>query len=194
MMGDAASDPAWPVSIKPVGSAIRQRGGQAAARGTSGEACPWAVEVARARPRKACSTCFFVADSLVGAHARRGSGQGRRLRAFDAARRTLGRPRSMLAWWPRSSTSFSEPFQRGPHVRLPRPPQRRAGWLETWSPPTWIAPRRTSAKMRWRGMRSATAAARSFVTVVKGLWDTWEDGATPDGQGGWAIYQSIEGP
>ena len=76
-----------------------------------------------------------------------------------------------------ASTTYNEPVQPGPPVRLARPHQRRPGRLEHRHHRRAPTPPATSASTRSPRTRERYERAAEFVEVALKLWDSWEDDA-----------------
>ena len=145
---------------------------QAAARGHPAS-LSWAVEVAR-KAESGLFDMFFVADSLVGPTAQ-GSGKGggfeplTLLGALSAVTRRIGLVATV-------STSFSEPFNVARmFASLDHLSGGRIGWNVVTSYVDRAAENFGQDALAGHAERYRRCA--EFVTVVKGLWDTWDDGA-----------------
>ncbi len=145
---------------------------QVAARGHP-ESLSWAVEVAR-KAEEGLFDMFFVADSLVGPTPQ-GSGKGggfeplTLLGALSAVTKHIGLVATV-------STSFSEPFNVARmFASLDHLSGGRVGWNVVTSYVDRAAENFGQDALAGHAERYRRCA--EFVTVVKGLWDTWADGA-----------------
>ena len=75
------------------------------------------------------------------------------------------------------STSFGEPYPCRPRLRLARSSQQRPRRLECRHQHATTRPRSISASSGSTSTTCATRSRREFVDVVRGLWDSWDDGA-----------------
>lgn len=133
----------------------------------------WAVSVARAAER-ALFDVFFLADGLVGP----GPGQNVRggglepitlLGALAARTTRIGLVATL-------STTFNEPFNVARmFASLDHISHGRIGWNVVTSQSDRAA--RNFGLQKLPGHRERYRRSAEFVSVVKGLWDTWDDGA-----------------
>ena len=139
------------------------------------ESLAWAVEVAR-KAEEGLFDMFFMADTLVGPTPQ-GNGKGggfeplTLLGALAAVTTHIGLVATV-------STSFSEPFNVARmFASLDHLSGGRVGWNVVTSYVDRAAQNFGQDALAGHAERYRRCA--EYVTVVKGLWDTWEDGALP---------------
>ena len=137
------------------------------------ESLAWAVEVAR-KAEEGMFDMFFVADNLVGPTPQ-GNGKGggfeplTLLGALSAVTTHIGLVATV-------STSFSEPFNVARmFATLDHLSGGRVGWNVVTSYVDRAAENFGQDALAGHAERYRRCA--EFVTVVKGLWDTWDEGA-----------------